>query len=129
MTDMSTNPSDGSSTMNDLELTYDLDWRDYLRGFVDELERRKAALPTRQNIAQWTRGDFYRDIAECHHALGDVLRCVIEINTSHCVPPNLRIDVESVLYQCIGVHLFIDRVTTQLFPLVGGTLPSSWAEL
>lgn len=115
--------------MMDLAQTHDLDWRDYLRGLVDEMQRRKAALPTHQNIAQWTRSDFFRDVAECHHALGDVWRCVLEINTSPYVPPNLRIDVESVIYQCIGVHLFIDRVSTELLPLAGEKLPSSWAEL
>lgn len=115
--------------MMDLERTHDLDWRDYLRGLVDEMERRKAALPTQKNIAQWTRTEFSWDIADCHHALSDVLRCVVEINSSPYVPPNLRNDVDSVLYQCIGVHLFIDRVTTQLLPLAGGKLSSSWAEL
>ena len=111
------------------ELTHDLDWRDYLRGFVDEMERRKATLPTEQNIAQWTRTEFFWQITECHHALSDVLRCVKEINAGHYVPPNLRIDVDSVISQCIDAHLFLDRVTMRLFPLAGGKLPSSWAEL
>ena len=115
--------------MIDLESMLDLDWHDYLRGFIDELDRRKATLPTQQNIAQWTRVEFLRDITECHHALSDVLRCIKEINTSHCTPPDLILDVEAVLYECIDVHLFLDRVTTRLFPLAGVRLPSSWAEL
>jgi hypothetical protein len=110
-------------------MTHDLDWHDYLQRYVDELLRREAALPTEQNVAQWTRVEFLRDVAECHHALSDVLRCVLEINTSCYVPPNLTIDVNSVLYQCIDVHLHIDRVTTQLLPLAGAKFPSSWAEL
>jgi hypothetical protein len=115
--------------MIDLELTHHLDWHDHLQGFIDELQRRKAALPSEQNVAQWTRVELLRDIADCHHALSDVLRCIVEINTSHCVPPNLTIDVDSVLYQCIDVQLFIDHVTTRLMPLAGATLPTSWAEL
>ena len=114
--------------MSDHELTYDRDWHDYLQCYVDELLRRETALPTEQNIAQWSRFELLRDITECHHALSDVLRCVIEINTSHYVPPNLTIDVDSVLSQCIDAHLHIDHVT-QLLPLAGATLPSSWAEL
>lgn len=129
MMTMPTNPSNGSSKLIDHELIYDRDWHDYLGAFVDELERRKAALPTEQNIAQWTRTDFFRDITECHHALSDVLRCVKEINSSDRTPSGLNLDVDSVLSQCIDVHLFLDRVTMRLFPLAGAKLPSTWAEL
>ena len=115
--------------MIDLELTYDLSWYDYLGTFVDELERRKAALPTEQNIAQWTRTDFFRDIAECHHALSHVLRCVKEINTTDRMPSDRNLDVDSVLSQCVDIHLFLDRVTMRLYPLAGAKLPSRWAEL
>lgn len=64
--------------MTDLEHTHELDWRDYMQVLVDELQSRKAALPTERNITQWTRVGFLRDVAECHQALSDVLRCIVE---------------------------------------------------
>ena len=114
--------------MNDPALTRDLDWPAYLQLHVDELERCCAALPTDRDIAQWTRVDLLGDITDCHHALSDVLRCVVELNTSHYVPPDLVIDVDAVLHRCVEVDLHLDDIT-RLVPLASAPLPSSWAEL
>jgi hypothetical protein len=129
MKSMTNDSRDGSAMMMNLELNHERDWHTYLQIHVDELQRRMAALPTEQNIAEWTRVAFLGAMNDSHHALSDVLRCIIEINASDDVPSTLTLGVDSALYQCIDSHLYIDQVATQLLPLADVTMPNSWAEL
>lgn len=108
--------------MNDCALTHDVDWHDYLRGFIDELQRRRSALPTEQNISEWTSAAVLRAMTKCHHALSEVLRGIIDVNTRYLMPPELTVGVDSVLYQCIDANLDIDHVYTELLPLAGSAV-------
>lgn len=119
MNTTNTNHSERNSKMNDCDLTRDVDWHDYLREFIDELQHRRSALPTEQNIAEWTSAAVLRAMTECHHALSEVLRGIIDVNTRYLMPPELTVGVDSVLYQCIDANLDIDHVRTALLPLAG----------
>lgn len=114
--------------MTDPELSHGLDWHACSQRHVDDLQRRRQALPTEQNIARWITSAVRGAVSDSQHALGDVLGCTIAINVGSFVPRILTPGMDSARGQRIDFDLKFDPGSTQLLPFAVATLPNSWVE-
>ena len=120
MSTVNSNPSDGSSE----SIRY-IEWRIHLEAFVDEMERRRIALPLSQGLRRSTGVYWALDFAEWNRASNEIHRGVSEDHDCDQMTPRLMMDVATVNKRCAEVDQYVDWVASNISRLMG-LLPTSW---